>query len=590
MNVASKQTKSDKGNKRKATRVQRACSNCRKRKQGCEEERPCRRCVEKGIDCVEVEPKRKKAGRVKTHAHRSKVGAGSRDRSNEEMPDYEEDEEDSFSYESEGEAEDSYDSEEEDQSSMVSPRGNTSNTSSPTKSGITTVVGSNSESSSGNATGNVVVPHTFKLNLRSSGSNTSSNNLHTAFSQHSHSHSSHGNCDHSHSHSQPRSRSHSLTNSVGSHTSTTYLSDQTSSPDSPNPGDVNDEYDNVGETDFDEPFYMDDVNDIKTTSYAQPLKNEKNQYRGLCLSLLLPFIGNIGSTSRDRSSSPMFVDEDYGYLLESESNNGDNYSNSNSMSLSHPNNSEENLMAYHFNQFNPFSGERKPHSSDSSDSNGENDLQQKILGSNLPFYTNSFSSKDGPSYLIEEGDIRSQVYIKECWEECQYKSQVKSFDMEIQRVSDSWKEIMRCLRNLEWQKAQVLMQEMEDVNSGSDYFGESTQPSFVMWSSGGRIHHANESFCKLVGYSLEELRVSVSADPSMYHSNGQMRAHSFFHPEEMMKILKRQLEAVQSTERSSYQMSTRLLSKSRIEIPISCSVLNLRDNMGASSLTIAIFV
>jgi hypothetical protein len=47
-------------NKRKANRVQHACHNCRKRKQGCDEERPCRRCVEKGIECMEVEPKRKK--------------------------------------------------------------------------------------------------------------------------------------------------------------------------------------------------------------------------------------------------------------------------------------------------------------------------------------------------------------------------------------------------------------------------------------------------------------------------------------------------------------------------------------------------
>jgi len=80
---------------------------------------------------------------------------------------------------------------------------------------------------------------------------------------------------------------------------------------------------------------------------------------------------------------------------------------------------------------------------------------------------------------------------------------------------------------------------------------------------------------------------------SSFHHFGhrdKMRAHSFFHPEEMMKILKRQLEAVQHPEKSSYQMNTRLLSKNRQEIPVSCSILNLRDMSGVSLLTIAIFV
>ncbi len=79
--------------KRKANRVQRACFNCRKRKQGCEEERPCRRCIERGIECVEVETKRKRGrnnplkgsgetrssskgeGRERTHHHRAKYSS-----------------------------------------------------------------------------------------------------------------------------------------------------------------------------------------------------------------------------------------------------------------------------------------------------------------------------------------------------------------------------------------------------------------------------------------------------------------------------------------------------------------------------------
>jgi len=58
----------------------------------------------------------------------------------------------------------------------------------------------------------------------------------------------------------------------------------------------------------------------------------------------------------------------------------------------------------------------------------------------------------------------------------------------------------------------------------------------------------------------------------------------------MMKILKRQLEAVQNPEKSSYQLNTRLLSKYRQEIPVSCSILNLRDSLGVSLLTVAIFI
>lgn len=650
MNSGSKQSQSkDKGNKRKATRVQRACSNCRKRKQGCEEERPCRRCVEKGIECVEVEPKRKR-GRAKTYTQRTQGAGRERRNSNEEMPDYDEEDdvEDSFSYESEGEGEEDMDSfsSEEDQSSMISPRGNSTNSSTASNSARNSVSAANSASSTLNSSsGSVVIPHVFKLNAPSS--NTSSgSNLHTAFSNsqshgHSHSHS------HSHNHSLSNSSNHVHTHSHHSNSHSHQKRDSTarkrrsvsptgtSPPDSPSHGDVNDEVDSEHQHDHEN----DDHNNVgieilmeeenMMDDYDSLVPNYFKPERGINLALLLPFIGNMCNNIDDQNLLPMFVDEDYGYLLECESNfqstnenlshhqstNNSNHSLSNSSDSVTTSNTDSMNNNYNHNQYNPYAA-GFGNSGLKSQLQGNNlDIHQKILSSNLPFQTNSFSATKnnghGPSFYVEEGDSKSQIYLKECWEEFMYKSSLKSYDADLQRVSESWKEIIRCLRNLEWQKAQLLMQEMEILNGKNDYVGEMIQPSIVFWSSGGRIHHANESFCKLVGYSLDELRAEVSADlnsgnstnPYYQHhhqnnynnllwngGNNKMRAHSFFHPEEMMKILKRQLEAVQNPERSSYQMNTRLLSKYRQEIPVSTSVLNLRDNLGVSLLTIAIFV
>lgn len=105
-------------------------------------------------------------------------------------------------------------------------------------------------------------------------------------------------------------------------------------------------------------------------------------------------------------------------------------------------------------------------------------------------------------------------------------------------------------------------------------------PAILFWSSGGRIHYANESFCRLVGYSVDELRVEPDG-------NDKVRAHSLFHPEEMVKILKKQLEAIQNSDLrlSSYNLKTRLFSKFRQEIPVRCSISNLRDNVGIPLLT-----
>lgn len=404
-------------------------------------------------------------------------------------------------------------SEEDDQSNMISPRGASSNSSTSTSA-------------------NGMTSHTFHLN----GSNTStgsSSNL---------SHSSPFVSSHSISLSNSNSNVQSLTNS-GSSIPTLRMRassiNSSSPPDSPNTGDVTDEPQNENEL-YD--LMQDD-------SYA-----ECDPSRGLNLALLLPFIGNLSSNEEQNNTAPMFIDDEYGYFLESE-----DLPHSRSQ-LPLPSNSEG--MALH----------------------------NKIWNADLPFFTSAVNSLP-KGVAIEEGDSRAQMFIKECWEEFVNRSKHQNVDIELQRVKELWKEILQCLRNLDWQKVQNLLQEAES-SPMNQYFGDHIKPSVVFWSSGGRIHHANESFCKLVGYSPAELRAEVTLDANVPQSYGgnKIRAHSFFHPEEMMKIMKRQLEAVQHPEKSSYHMNTRLMSKYRQEIPVSCSILNLRDTLGMSLLTVAIFV
>jgi len=324
--------------------------------------------------------------------------------------------------------------------------------------------------------------------------------------------------------------------------------------------------------------------DSNADGYHVPIRPK----RGLSLALLLPFIGNLNSNEEQNTPVPMFIDDD-DYLRES-------------LELSSPSSVANDITPELNETIMPTSGDTT-------------NLQQKIVNSNTPFFTPAFASRKFPALCsIEDGDTRSQMYIKECWEEYQRKSKTRNVDDDLQRVNEKWKEVMKCLRNLDWLKAQTLMEEMESNSSvtsnnnnstiTNDSFGEYCQPSILFWSSGGRIHYANEAFCNLVGYSVDELKYDVSLDSSssftpssstnnFYGINSnrdKMRVHSFFHPEEMMKILKRQLEAVQHLDKSSYQMNTRLLSKFKQEIPVSCSILNLRDTLGVSLLTVAIFV
>lgn len=532
----------DKSNKRKATRVQRACSNCRKRKQGCEEERPCRRCVEKGIDCTEVEPKRKR-GRSKSFGD----GAGrerhhTRSGSHGDIYSDEDDSEGSFESESE-----EFSSEDGDESTTISPRGAASN-----KSANKSTNGLNSHSfqltGSNTSTGSVhqspfVSSHSITL------SNT---NSHVPLSS-SYSNSLSNSNSNVHVHSNSNSNVHSLSNSNSSVPTLNFRelrlrsNSSSSPPDSPSAADVNDDAENENE-------YLD-------YPMLDQFSMEVNATRGLSLSLLIPFIGNL-SPNEEQTTTPMFVDDEYGYLLEND-----------------------------VSSFAPSGGslQSKPQISVSANTDAMS-LHNKIWNNDLPFFTSAVESLP-KGVTIEDGDCRAQAYIKECWDEFQTKSKNHNVDSDLQRVNELWKEILQCLRRLDWQNLHNLLEEVEG-SSTCQRLGDHTKPSVVFWSSGGRIHHANDSFCKLVGYSASELHADVSdvhrTLPSQLGST--LRAHSFFHPEEMMKIMKRQLEAVQHPEKSSFQMNTRLLSKQRQEIPVSCSILNLRDTLGMSLLTVAIFV
>jgi len=144
---------------------------------------------------------------------------------------------------------------------------------------------------------------------------------------------------------------------------------------------------------------------------------------------------------------------------------------------------------------------------------------------------------------------------------------------------ETWLQILHCLRNMRWQKVHTHLQQLETQENR--VLGSS--PAIIIWSAGGLIHHANDAFCKLVGYSLEELRVQGNG------VSDRLMAHALFHPEEIVSILKKQLEAAQHPHRSAYHLKTRLVSKQNLEIPVIASVTNLRDSLGLSLLTIAHF-
>jgi len=152
------------------------------------------------------------------------------------------------------------------------------------------------------------------------------------------------------------------------------------------------------------------------------------------------------------------------------------------------------------------------------------------------------------------------------------------------RVKEIWKEVISALRNLEWKKAQTYLSE---IDSGLGIYSDQVFrhcPAIVMWSPGGRIHYANQSFYHLTGYVTEELKASVTVTNGY---DGKINANQLFHGSEIAKILQKQLEAIQTSKSCvcSFLMRTKLLTKSKREIPVSCSINNLQDTFGVPILT-----
>eukprot|EP01117_Protostelium_nocturnum_P004189 TRINITY_DN1549_c0_g1_i1.p1 TRINITY_DN1549_c0_g1~~TRINITY_DN1549_c0_g1_i1.p1 ORF type:complete len:421 (+),score=116.63 TRINITY_DN1549_c0_g1_i1:598-1860(+) len=216
----------------------------------------------------------------------------------------------------------------------------------------------------------------------------------------------------------------------------------------------------------------------------------------------------------------------------------------------------------------------------SSDEEELTSLSKSLFGGDFPF-----SSVDSDDSLRKElnqripKDFEIDGLYRDMW--IQFLGQAKddeSLRRDFLKIKSTWSEIMKCLRSLEWEKLYSYLQEM-GAPSGLEENGQAV----VIWSSGGRIQYANPSFCRMLGFTADELKTAGE-------SRKIPSAHYLFHPEESVKISQKQLESLESPGQSSYfQSKTRLLSKLRKEIPVSASISNVRDNFGMPLLTVAHF-
>jgi len=182
-----------------------------------------------------------------------------------------------------------------------------------------------------------------------------------------------------------------------------------------------------------------------------------------------------------------------------------------------------------------------------------------------------------------EAEFQISRVLRECWNG--FLRKAKEHDdirKELDKGVEKWRDILDSLRSLNWQKVQSYLEEIDPWRSNHVLETE-REPATLFWSPGGRIHYANINFCKLTGHSVEELRVDNQG-------REKIKAHTLFHPEEMVRICARQLDAVQRSDVGSYSVKTRLISKFRQEIPVYCAISNLRDSIGLTLLTVAYFI
>jgi len=202
----------------------------------------------------------------------------------------------------------------------------------------------------------------------------------------------------------------------------------------------------------------------------------------------------------------------------------------------------------------------------------EDILEMHSFTSDFPFYAPIPPKMEESDCPESEERLKEEMFA--CWTNILQQLRIdENLRYEFRTVKEMWKEIMKCLRSFEWHKVQNYLESMD-----KNYLYSS--PALVFWSSGGRIHHANHSFCNMTGYNLEDLRVQI-------HGDDNIGIHRLFHPDDIVHVLKRQLEATQHPHRSSYYMRTRLITKFRQEIPVSAFVTNLRDSIGGQLLTVA---
>eukprot|EP01119_Soliformovum_irregulare_P001980 TRINITY_DN1198_c0_g1_i1.p1 TRINITY_DN1198_c0_g1~~TRINITY_DN1198_c0_g1_i1.p1 ORF type:complete len:405 (+),score=51.57 TRINITY_DN1198_c0_g1_i1:702-1916(+) len=204
---------------------------------------------------------------------------------------------------------------------------------------------------------------------------------------------------------------------------------------------------------------------------------------------------------------------------------------------------------------------------------------KKLLGPDLVCESRFLEepTSDSGDEEIEEGcELFDEI---RCWWETN-RSQLQVDEKmrgDLSQVQDLWQTVLRDLRNMQWRRVKSTLQRLESQENQA--MGSS--PAMIVWSAGGLIHHANEAFCNLAGYGLQELEISNDAP---YTPHPRLVASSLF---DDVSIWKNQLEVVGQSHRSAYHLKTRLLSKDGREIPVTLSVANLRDSLGLSLLTIA---